>query len=105
MNKFKQSPQQNQGFIRIIVILVILLLVFTFAGFNLQGSLSLDSLLSHLINLWDKLTVFYDDQLQAPLQRFVIDPAIAIHATVNGYIITPLQDFLQEIISQPPKWS
>lgn len=105
MNKHKRSPQQNQGFIRIIVILIILLLVFTFAGFNLQESFTLNSLLSHLTNFWDKLSVFYDDQLQVPLRVYVIDPAITVHATVNSYIITPLQNFLQQMINQPPKWS
>jgi hypothetical protein len=98
-NSYEQS---DQGFVRIVVILVTLMLVFAFAGFNFQESLSVDRVLANIKNLWSKLVVLYNDMLQPTVQSYLIEPSKKLHFWINEYIINGLIAFTRDIITKPP---
>jgi hypothetical protein len=103
MNRPNPAQSEN-GFIRIVVILIILLLVFTFAGFNLQDSLTVDSLLSTINQPWERLKIFYFGQLQTPLHNYVVDPLRVLYDLVTRHIINEIINVVGHVIDEPPVW-
>jgi hypothetical protein len=98
------TKQPNRGFVRIIVIIIVLLIIMTLTDFSMQDSFSIDSVITHAQNTWQKVTIFYQDVLQAPIQNYAQTPAERLHALIDSYIIDQLTNFLQTLTKTPPVW-
>jgi len=97
------TANEQNGFVKIIVILIILILVFTISGFNVRDGASIDSVISTAKTSAEKVQQLYKTHAQSAVSQYVIQPGLIIGRTINNAFIAKIKLALKELINDSEK--
>jgi uncharacterized protein (UPF0333 family) len=97
------TANKQNGFVKIIVILIVLILVFTLSGFNIRDGASIDNITSKTESTGQKIQQLYETHAQSVVSQYIIDPGLIVGSTINNVFIDKIKLALSEIISDSEK--
>jgi len=102
MNTTVNTTNKNNGFAKIIVIVIVLGLVFTLSGFNVRDGVNPERLQSKISQMKAKVVDLYKAHAQSTVSTYIIEPGRSLGTVINTYIISTIKNTLQHIIDTPP---
>jgi|AntDeeMinimDraft_6_1070357.scaffolds.fasta_scaffold19649_2 hypothetical protein len=86
--------QKEQGFIRIITIVLIVIGILIFSGVNIRDDFSRASLQEKTTELKLEANQIYQRHLRGPLDQYVITPAASAWSAIKIYVLQPFKETL-----------
>jgi len=96
------TTNKNNGFVKIIVIVMVLGFVFTLSGFNVRDGVDLKRLQSKTSQVKAKAVNIYKTHAQSTVSTYIIEPGRSLGTVINTHVISTVKSTLQYIIDTPP---
>ena len=96
------TTNKNNGFAKIIVIVIVLGLVFTLSGFNVRDGVNPERLQSIISQMKAKAVDLYKTHAQSTVSTYIIEPGRKLGTVINTHVISTIKNTLQHIIDTPP---
>jgi len=97
----KDTTNQHNGFVKIIVILVVLGLVFTVTGFNVRDGINSERIQKTATKFTQSAQNLYQTHAQSIVSEYIVEPAHFLNTHINTIIILPVKDVIRKIINTP----
>lgn len=94
--------KKQQGLIQFFVLVIITVMVFVLAGFNLRENLTSKTIKKHATTSQQFVIGVYESQLEKPLTQYIYQPADKVFSLVENHLITPMSLNIRAVIEDQP---
>lgn len=94
--------KKQQGLVQFLVLVIVTVMVFVLAGFNLRENLTPKTIKQHATTSQQFAVDVYKDRLEKPLTQYVYQPTGRVLGLIEDYLITPISLNIQAVLEDQP---